>query len=192
VPYIDGTFDSKYYPYYYQEFKVRCSGRELFSIEPDMVNLPLGAKDRSIISVLMTNLKNDSQQVDVLVVSRTLPELSNWITFDLRTGYCEDYSDQISACRNTNLTITAALDSNNPGENTTTLKVIEASRVGSYVVSIILKDHETGEEIGRKDVVINVMTNAVGGENLSGLILLMGFIIYIHIPVMLRKNSLQK
>jgi hypothetical protein len=191
IPYVDGVFDPSYYPYYYHDFKVRCTGRELFSVEPSIVNVPVGTSDRDIINIMITNPKNNSMNVDLLIVSKSLDEFVNWLEFRGDTGYCQAYYDNTQGCRDTNLTVNPTYDILNPGENSTVLHLLKASRAGSYEFELILKDRNSGEEIGRKRIVINVLSEAIGNDKIVGLVLLFviiaGFVI-----VSLRGRKQQK
>ena len=171
TPYVDGKFDPKYYPYYYQDFKVLCAGREFFEVNPSIVNVPLGTTDKDIASINVVNPRNESLNADILIVSKTNDGFSNWMDFRTDTGDCQEYSDNFEGCRNTNLGVGPTTNSSSPGENSTVLHITQAPRLGSYAFDVILRNHDSGEEMGRKAIMINVFSDAVGSDQVFGLVL---------------------
>ncbi|MCK4428757.1 MAG: hypothetical protein KAU95_00155, partial [Candidatus Aenigmarchaeota archaeon] len=168
VPYVKGEFLPEFYPYFYQDFEIKCTGRELFNIEPEIVNLPLGTKDVDIFKVIILNPSNKTVNKEVLLVPRNYPGILNWLDFEGESEDCLPISD----CIKTTVSIVRSENPLDISRNSTTVHLYSASRTGHYNMDLIIKDADTGVELGRARVQLNIFSKKVGSENIFFLVLL--------------------
>ncbi len=160
VPYVKGEFKPEFWPYFYQNLTIKCVSRELFEVNPEIANVALGEKNRNIFNISIQNPKNESLDVDILIIPKEYKEVINWLSFTTGTSSCG------SDCINTTITLSAN------GGGSTIVHLNEASRVGNYPLEVIVKDSSTGEELYRKKVYLNIFSEALGSNNLFYLLLL--------------------
>jgi len=171
VPYVDGKWREEYYPYFWQEFNLTYVGRDVFEVTPSMVNVPLGIEGRDIISVSVLNAKNESAQIEIMLVARTNEDALNWLSFSGDVDDCIVGGFPLSGCISDKIDIGPRIDALSPAEGSTIIRLDTAARIGSYEFDVIVSA-VTGAEIGRKRVQINIVSDAVGNKNTLGGVLL--------------------
>ena len=163
TPYIRGSFNLSYWPYFYQDFKVTCIARALYEINPTTVNLPLGAENKDIFKISIENPANHSITVDISLTAKNYKDIINWLSFATSSGNCG------ADCINTTLFI------DRESGNSTNVILSEANRAGTYELEFIIKD-SNGRELFRKRVWLNIFSQAIGNNSILYLILLFSFV----------------
>ncbi len=145
VPYVKGEFKPKFWPYFYQNLTIKCVSRELFEVNPEIVNVALGEEDKDIYSIYIKNPSNSSVDVTLTINCNDYPDAINWL---------DQNSWEFLIPRNSANSRIVTLD--------------KAPRVGNYEFSVSVR----GDIRYDKKVYLNIFSEALGSNNLVYLLLL--------------------
>jgi len=145
TPYVKGVFNVSYWPYFYQDFKVICVARELFEVNPEIANVPLGEKNKDIYVIYIENPSNKKINVNLTINCNDYPDAINWLD---QNQWMISIPKESSASRIVTLN--------------------EAPRVGNYEFSVSVR----GDARYDRKVWLNVFSEALGSDNLIYLLLL--------------------
>lgn len=145
VPYVKGEFKPEFWPYFYQNLSVKCVSRELFEVNPEIVNVALGTENRDIYNIYIENPSNNTVNINLTINCNNYPDAINWLNQNSWT---------ISIPRQS--------------FNSTIVTLNEAPRVGNYEFSVSV----SGDLRYDKKVWLNIFSEALGSDSLVYLLLL--------------------
>jgi len=138
---------------------------EMFEVIPIMVNAGLGQGNFNVWNINILNQENRTREVELYAMCKDYPAAINWIEFTNSSESCGE------GCKKTTLTLPGADKRDLYRSAYASVHLATAGRLGSYEFQFFVKEKSTGKEIYRKNAWLNVFTDAVGGENLLGLVM---------------------
>ena len=164
------------------KYMIKHWKRDLYVINPTVINLKLGERNKDIVDIWIRNPHDITKNFEIIMIARNYNDLINWITFATPTGFCGP------GCKSTHLTVLGCAHyCTMMGESLTKIHLYEAPRVGNYDIDIIIKNGT--EVVYTKKIWLNIYSEALGSENS----LLLVCILFVVIIILYKsKNKFNK